>query len=91
MFLFEHFSSARCNDSTFQRALLYTGDIRADPEWLQALRQMEPLKPYLADPKSIRRLDKIYLDTSAVLDDSTILPIVSLLARESERQPYVAC
>lgn len=79
MFLLEHFSSSSCDTSSFIRAVLYTGDIRADPDWVDKLATLECLSPYVVSSgaEPVRRLDKIYLDTSAMLDNSALLSNVS--------------
>jgi len=43
------------------KAILYTGDIRAEPWWVNSLVQNPVLLPYTLGP---RRLDCIYLDTT---------------------------
>lgn len=79
MFLLEHFALASCEESSFVRSVLYTGDIRADPDWVAKLARLECLHPYVVGSKAepMRRLDKIYLDTSAMLDNSALLSNVS--------------
>ncbi len=42
-------------------AIIYTGDIRAEPWWVNAIAQNPVLIPYTFGP---RRLEKIYLDTT---------------------------
>jgi DNA cross-link repair 1C protein len=43
------------------KAILYTGDIRSEDWWIQALAQKPTLLPYAA---GIKKLDNIYLDTT---------------------------
>jgi DNA cross-link repair 1C protein len=43
------------------KAILYTGDVRSEPWWVNSLVQNPVLLPYAA---GIRRLDNIYLDTT---------------------------
>lgn len=59
-----------------RRAVIVTGDIRAEPHWIQALSNNPILSPYLRTKETDeieseiwRRLDNIYLDTTNVLCD----------------------
>ncbi|KAK5121355.1 hypothetical protein LTR85_005521 [Meristemomyces frigidus] len=55
------------------KAVLYTGDIRSEPWWVNALTRHPLLIPYLSSGKQtpMKRLDTIYLDTTfAHKDDS---------------------
>lgn len=56
-----------------QHAVLYTGDIRAEPFLINRLRHNPVLEPYMASSRSRRTLDEIYLDTAAVMTRSKIL------------------
>ena len=58
-----------------QHAVLYTGDVRAEPFLINKLRHNPILQPYISRPNitSSRTLDDIYLDTSAVMTRSRIL------------------
>lgn len=47
------------------KAILYTGDIRSEPWWVESLYRNPILVPYT---HGIRRLDKIYLDTTFAPD-----------------------
>lgn len=55
-------------------AVLHTGDVRADGRFRDALQRSQVLQPFLMpwsftsqiNPKKRRRLDRIYLDTSAL-------------------------
>lgn len=78
MFLLEHYGDASCRDSSFLRAVLYTGDIRAEPQWVDTLARLDLLKPYIltSGRQPQRRLEKIYLDTSAALNTSELLSTV---------------
>ncbi|KAK8131822.1 artemis protein [Apiospora sp. TS-2023a] len=49
------------------KAVLYTGDIRSEPWWVNSLARNPALVEY-AQPGGLKTLDRIYLDTS-VLDD----------------------
>lgn len=50
-----------------RKAILYTGDIRAEPWWVESLVRNPVLLPYST---GLRRLDRMYLDTTfAVKDD----------------------
>ncbi|KAK4542801.1 hypothetical protein LTR36_006177 [Oleoguttula mirabilis] len=48
------------------KAVLYTGDIRSEPWWVNALARHPLLIPYLSKGKQtpLKRLDTIYLDTT---------------------------
>jgi DNA cross-link repair 1C protein len=49
------------------KAVLYTGDIRAEPWWINSLARSPIMLPYTT---GLRRLDRMYLDTTfAVKDD----------------------
>ncbi|KAK7993059.1 hypothetical protein PG988_001853 [Apiospora saccharicola] len=50
------------------KAVLYTGDIRSEPWWVNSLARNPALVEY-AQPGGLKTLDRIYLDTSSVLDD----------------------
>lgn len=43
------------------KAILYTGDVRAEPWWVKSVVQCPPLLPYAC---GLKRLDCIYLDTT---------------------------
>lgn len=79
MFLLERFRSYICTKEDLISAVLYTGDIRAEPSWCDSVRSSLPLQPYLVGHDGtapMRTLDNIYLDTSAALDTSELLPNV---------------
>ncbi|KAL8705658.1 MAG: hypothetical protein Q9201_001226 [Fulgogasparrea decipioides] len=44
-----------------RQAILYTGDIRAEPWWVHSIAQQPVLIPYT---HGLRQLDKVYLDTT---------------------------
>ncbi|KAL9585217.1 MAG: hypothetical protein Q9212_001647 [Teloschistes hypoglaucus] len=48
------------------KAILYTGDIRAEPWWVNSIVREPSLLPYT---HGIRRLDKIYLDTTFAINE----------------------
>ncbi|KAL9099666.1 MAG: hypothetical protein Q9163_004867 [Psora crenata] len=48
------------------RAILYTGDIRSEPWWVETLLRNPVIIPYA---QGLRRLDKIYLDTTFATKD----------------------
>ncbi|GAA5939221.1 uncharacterized protein JCM15063_004456 [Sporobolomyces koalae] len=62
------------------RSCLVTGDLRAEPWYLDSLKHNPLLAPFLAHPstvdtvKSFRSLDCIYLDTSNVTLDEELVP-----------------
>ena len=49
-----------------QKTILYTGDIRSEPWWVEALIRNPVMIPYAS---GLRRLDKIYLDTTFATKD----------------------
>lgn len=61
--------------TTSTKAILHTGDVRADKAFRQALRRVPQLQEFFtpsstpsisSDPSPLRRLNRIYLDTSAL-------------------------
>ncbi|KAL9132034.1 MAG: hypothetical protein Q9217_000162 [Psora testacea] len=48
------------------KAILYTGDIRSEPWWVETLLRNPVIIPYA---QGLRRLDKIYLDTTFATKD----------------------
>lgn len=73
------------------KAILYTGDIRSEPWWVNSLARNPILLPYTA---GLRHLDRIYLDTTfAVKEDiyrdfpSKAEGICELLAKARQYPP----
>lgn len=56
-----------------KHAVLYTGDIRAEPYLVNQLQINPILKQYLSDTIPTRPLDEIYLDTAAAMTRSRIM------------------
>ena len=71
MFLIESFSHKDLNNVL--KAVIYTGDICADPEWIASLAHKPYLRSYLASTDHSRPLDNVYLDTSAALSQREVL------------------
>jgi hypothetical protein len=83
MFLVESFDKSPAGKhGDVLKAILYSGDIRADPDWLAALARKPCLQPYLAGDSPFtdsagkrvprRPLDNIYLDTSGPSGSFTV-------------------
>lgn len=65
-------------------AVIVTGDIRAEPHWVDSLRRYPSLAPYIPDPPGTSAtglwkstLDCIYLDTSCVMRNEELVTKVS--------------
>ncbi|KAH9821204.1 hypothetical protein DFH28DRAFT_1120585 [Melampsora americana] len=78
-----HFTFAATSASMWNKSILYTGDIQAEPWWIESLTKESILAPFLDfnhfnhlkdhhhHPRI--RLDNIYLDTSALLYKKSVL------------------